>query len=736
MSQKIEVDHNNFPQKELIKEEVNEDMKQNQAPENLKTDDSDSGNGFINPSQPMQHYFNQQIQQNLYQQAGNLTSQYPNVNSQSIHPSTFGYNQVHPGYFAPPVYQGNQNTGVNVPQQTYPNENNTTENYVDGSLGQFAQINGVYQNPPPKFTGEDLEKMIMNQVKVYRTDEENLPRRRILKMEWNGPILEISGYFYFENIPMYDEDWVKKSLLLSIKKLPPIEIPLQDVPITDINHNGEVDNQYHWAGFNGKINFATLIKEKPLLPGDYTVFIQMEQQFGKDSIVKEILPLGNVQDFLRDGFYSTKMEYFSARQVLKYNLLATYDYGKKTLILKSSKLKDFDPQEMSLDSASTQGLFYKAFRTKVFKGLYNLFKVFPIKKNRILFASDSREDMSGNFQYVYEELLKRDENFDFRFMLKGSIDEKKSFKEIISLAYNMATSKNIILDDFYPMVYPLKIRKGAELIQLWHAVGAFKTFGYSRIGRPGGPSPKSKNHRNYTKAIVSSKNVAKHYAEGFGIPIENVVATGVPRTDIFFDEEYKKNKIAELHAEYPFLKDKKVIMFAPTFRGNGQSSAHYPMEVLNLEKLYHSLKDEYVFIYKIHPFVKNDFSIPYEFSDFFYDLSHYREINDLLFITDILITDYSSVCFEFALLNRPMLFFAFDIEQYVQKRDFYYDYHSFIPGPLVKTTDEIISKIQNKEFKMDRIEPFVKYFFDDLDGKSSARVVDQIILAEPEESNK
>lgn len=157
-------------------------------------------------------------------------------------------------------------------------------------------------------------------------------------------------------------------------------------------------------------------------------------------------------------------------------------------------------------------------------------------------------------------------------------------------------------------------------------------------------------------------------------------------------------------------------------------SAHYPMEVLNLEKLYNELKDEYVFLFKIHPFVKNEFSIPYQFSDFFYDFSSYREINDLLFITDILITDYSSVCFEYALLNKPMIFFAYDVEEYVRTRDFYYDYHSFIPGPLAKTTERMIDIIQKEDFKMEKIEPFVKYFFDDLDGKATERVVDQLII--------
>ena len=96
---------------------------------------------------------------------------------------------------------------------------------------------------------------------------------------------------------------------------------------------------------------------------------------------------------------------------------------------------------------------------------------------------------------------------------------------------------------------------------------------------------------------------------------------------------------------------------------------------------------------------------------------------------------YSSVCFEFALLNKPMLFFGYDVEEYVQTRDFYYNFQSFIPGPLVRDTETMIDKIEKQAFEMHKIEPFVKYFFNETDGKSSERVVDQLILGIDEEEN-
>src|SRR5699024_12309386 len=104
----------------------------------------------------------------------------------------------------------------------------------------------------------------------------------------------------------------------------------------------------------------------------------------------------------------------------------------------------------------------------------------------------------------------------------------------------------------------------------------------------------------YTKATVSSEGVREHYAEGFGIPVDRVYPTGVPRSDIFFDEEYKKHVRETLYNKFPFLKGKKVILFATTFRGNGQASDYIPFLVLHLMKIYQTLVYEYVFLFKLH----------------------------------------------------------------------------------------------------------------------------------------
>ncbi|MGI1832355.1 MULTISPECIES: CDP-glycerol glycerophosphotransferase family protein [Bacillus] len=564
----------------------------------------------------------------------------------------------------------------------------------------------------------------------------NIPIRVITKFNWYESFLTIEGYMYIDGIPLLREDTVRKKLLIVQKGDVVQSIPLKNQRLDESERQRlGFSEEYEWAGFYQEINFSKVNGGKPLPHGNFHLYLELEVLDEQNIKYHETHTLGNINQFLKQDIYATKMEHFSGKKRLKYNFIVTYDEEEKTAYVSSHKLQEID-QGLIETTMKNENRIIRKMKRVMFQILYQLFCILPVKQNKITFASDSRTDLSGNFEFVYQELLNRDETFDFQFFLKESINTKKSIAEYVQMAYHFATSRQILIDDFYPIIYPLKIRKNADLVQLWHAVGAFKTFGYSRIGLPGGPSPTSKNHRNYTKVIVSSDHIRKHYAEGFGVDIENVIATGIPRTDFFFNEAKKAEVRSSLYEEYPFLKGKKVILFAPTFRGNGQQSAHYPFEVLNYDQLYQELNNEYIFLFKIHPFVKNQINIPYQYSEFFYDFSDFREINELLLIADVLITDYSSVCFEFALLQKPMIFFSYDVDEYIRTRDFYYEYFSFIPGPLARTCRELVSIVKNNQYEFEKLDSFVQYFFDELDGQSSKRVVDAIFLEQKEGDEK
>ena len=125
----------------------------------------------------------------------------------------------------------------------------------------------------------------------------------------------------------------------------------------------------------------------------------------------------------------------------------------------------------------------------------------------------------------------------------------------------------------------------------------------------------------------------------------------------------------------------------------------------------------------MHPFVKNKLEIPRQYQQYFVDVSEFREVNDILFVTDILISDYSSLVYEFAVFKRPMLFYAFDLEDYITSRDFYEPYETFVPGKIVETFTELMIALEHGDYEAEKVEPFLNKHFKYQDGRSSERLV-------------
>ena len=375
------------------------------------------------------------------------------------------------------------------------------------------------------------------------------------------------------------------------------------------------------------------------------------------------------------------------------------------------------------------------FNKSWFKIIFYASNMLPHSGKNILFTSDSRAEIGGNLALIYDRMCERGLNKQYKIhmMFKESLKTRRSFVDKFKMPYLLGRADIILIDDFNPTVQLVKYRKDTKIIQVWHACGAFKTVGFSRLGKPGGPVMKSKAHKLYTHAIASSTHVAKFYAEAFGIAENKVYPTGVPRTDIFFDDEYKIEVKERMYDAFEQVKGKKVILFAPTFRGNGAKSAHYPFGKINMQALGNYCKStDSVVIFKMHPFVKTPIFIPDEFKDVMIDASEYREINDILFITDLLITDYSSVVYEASSLNIPMLFYAFDLDGYISSRDFYEPFETFVPGKIVKTFGELIKAIEAHDFEQEKVAPFRDKNFEYQDGGSTDRVIDWLILGTKE----
>ncbi|HEX5397130.1 MAG TPA: CDP-glycerol glycerophosphotransferase family protein [Candidatus Limnocylindria bacterium] len=353
--------------------------------------------------------------------------------------------------------------------------------------------------------------------------------------------------------------------------------------------------------------------------------------------------------------------------------------------------------------------------------------------SRILFTSDSHEQLSGNLKVIHDRMVERGLDRDHRLLtlFKPSVAAPRTWRDRFRMPRLLASADVILLDDYQPVIYRIEPARGVRIIQLWHASGAFKTVGYSRVGKPGGPSPWSRTHKNYTRAIVSSDFDVPFYAEAFGIPERRVVPTGIPRMDRFFDERASASARQEALSAFPEIAGRRTFLLAPTFRGKGPRDAYYDVDLVDVAALHQlAVEKDAVVIVKLHPFVRQPLSIPQQFADRIVDGSRSSiDVNDLLFAVDVLITDYSSIVFEYSTLGRPMLFFAYDLEDYVATRDFYVPFEEFVPGRIVRTFDELLDAMRRDDYQAEKVAAFAARHFSHLDGGSTDRVIDQLILA-------
>jgi len=207
------------------------------------------------------------------------------------------------------------------------------------------------------------------------------------------------------------------------------------------------------------------------------------------------------------------------------------------------------------------------------------------------------------------------------------------------------------------------------------------------------------------------------------MPEKDILPLGVPRTDYFFSKENHMKAYEKFFAQYPALKGKKLILYAPTFRGKShrQDAFQIPIDFQTMQQI---LGSQFAVLVHLHPYMREDLHVRDNENHFVYHINNGFDIQELMLVSDILITDYSSIIFDFSLLDRPMAFFAHDLEEYERERGFYFEYPSFVPGPIFKETRELAEWIKKGEYDARAIAAFRSRFFDKIDGKASQRIVD------------
>ena len=351
-------------------------------------------------------------------------------------------------------------------------------------------------------------------------------------------------------------------------------------------------------------------------------------------------------------------------------------------------------------------------------------------KKRVLFLSEKDEKLALNMAAIYERMRERglDKSCEIRFSLRNSAVKHYSALSSMKTARLLAWADVILVDDHVPLFDRLVLGEKKTLIQVWHAGAGFKGVGYSRWGHYGCPGPFS-CHRQYSYCICDSQGIAKFFSEQFGILDEQIIPTGMPRMDRYVDPDNRRRVTEKLYAQYPQLQGKKIILFAPTYRGQDRQNAFYPYELIDCEELYrYCCENNAAVLFKMHPWVQGAVPIPDSRADRFINMNGYPNINELFYVTDLLITDYSSSMYEFLLMRKPMLFFAFDKNQFATSRGFHRDYDTNVPGKVCESFAELMQAIRTEDYEFEKVEQFHGRYLDYTDGGNCDRVIDWLIL--------
>lgn len=368
----------------------------------------------------------------------------------------------------------------------------------------------------------------------------------------------------------------------------------------------------------------------------------------------------------------------------------------------------------------------------LFAFIYSLCRLIPRKKNRVL-GIMTHDDGEGSNVSLVVKALKEAGDYTFSYITKHDTMDVKGFADLgkvisffLRKPYEMARAEIILLDNiFLPFAY-LRRRKGVKVVQLWHGTGTIKKFGQDvNTGKLKELEQRANN--NVTHLIVNSEEMKKQYAGAFGIDEQRIFSVGLPKTDellhrirLTLDTGINKDK-EYIFQKFNIPKNKKLILYAPTFRDD---ELNCPACINYMNDIIQKLPKEYHLGFRLHPFIAETFDQQVT-GESVCNLSYESDVNALLLAADLLITDYSSIVFEYCLLERPMIFFAYDYNEFSDYgRGFYKNYEDYVPGPIAYTSDEVVDIIKNKRYSMDRLHHFKEENYQYLDGKATERLIE------------
>ena len=366
---------------------------------------------------------------------------------------------------------------------------------------------------------------------------------------------------------------------------------------------------------------------------------------------------------------------------------------------------------------------------------YSLFKLLPVK-NKITLISRQADTPSIDFELLKKGIKKAHPDFDVVMLCKmfnGGIGRKISYAfHFFTQMYHMATSRAVILDSYCILASVLKHRSSLLIIQMWHSVGTMKQFGYSILDKPEGSSSKiahlMKMHRGYSYVLCAGDGYIDHLAQGFDVDKSIIKVLPLPRVELLQDEKYTEQKRKDIFSKYPELdpvNGRKNVVYVPTFRKaddkDFDDAVNDFADNLDFER--------YNLIVKAHPLAEihstGSNTAGYRDDPRIITADEFTSM-DMLFIADAVVSDYSCIIYEAAVLMKPLYFYTYDYDSYMSTRDIYMDYKKEIPGPICPDGNSLASALDGMDkYDMDRLSSFLKKYVS-VSGHETEDIVDFI----------
>lgn len=334
----------------------------------------------------------------------------------------------------------------------------------------------------------------------------------------------------------------------------------------------------------------------------------------------------------------------------------------------------------------------------ILKTIYCPMKLLKVK-NKIVYISRQFNHPNLDFTLIATEISNLDPTIKNVFLTKRL--DKGFIKKILYMfhmtkqMYHIATAKIIITDSYCMAISLLKHKKGTKVIQLWHAIGAIKKFGYQTIGKKSGSDEQIAKlmhmHANYDVVLCSSYTTGKHYCEAFNVNEDNIKYIGMPRIDYIL----KTNNADEIYNKYPQLKSKINILYVPTFRKGKKIKLNQLIEKIDT--------NTYNLIIKLHPLDRKEYKYTEREGIIFEDkLKSY----DLFSVADKIVTDYSSLAIEASLLDKPIYFYTYDLDEYEIDPGLNFDFKKEPIGKYMAKTPRKLLELFKEEYDYSILQKF------------------------------